>query len=327
MLITFRTAGLWLVAILCAPMLALAAPNEALQVALRDHASVTSARVPLGDVATLEGGSQALLAAAASIDLGAAPMVGQQTRYSAAEIGALLRRRLHRFDTAVALTGAAQVVVSRASRELDPNALAAAATEHLSALLKPHGGRVALEIAATLPTVEIPLGQANITARKAAPVPLAPRMPVLLDIAVDGKFYRSVRVVVVAKVYQSVFVARRDLPRGANVDSADVAVAQLDVAGLEDPVLSEAAPIRNWRLAREVKSGEVILRRHLPAAPLVLRGDQVKLVSTVGAVMVESQATALENAELGRTIRVQGVQGSAPVQAQVVSAQQVHVQN
>jgi flagella basal body P-ring formation protein FlgA len=327
MLPIFRTAGMALAACCCAPQLAQAANPAALTVELRADATLDSSRARLSDIARVASSSAILQDQAGSIEVGAAPMVGQPLRLSRAEVEALVRRRLGRQDYRLTLGGAAAVRVTRAARLLQAEQLASAATDALAKRLRPLGGRLELATAGTLAPVEVPVGNISIAARAGEAGTLGARMPVWVDIAVDGQLYRSVVVGVVVKLYRSVYVARHALAAGAELNLSDLDTVQMDVAGMPGTLSTESALAPRARMLLAAGSGAVLLNKHVAAAPMVMRGDQVTLVAHSGGLTIETAATALDNAMVGRDVRVQGTHGSAPVMARVISPQHVQLQH
>lgn len=297
-------------------------PAVPLRLQLRPTATISGARVTLADVAVPVNGTAELDAAAATLDLGPAPMIAQGSVLSSATVEAVVRRRLPAAGDAV-VTGAPSIRLSRASRLVGGKEMERVAIDALSAAFAAQQGRLDMKTDSVL-AVEVPTGTLTMLVRPGTLDRLQSRIAVWLDLSVDGKLYRSVVVPVNLALYRPVYEALQPLAAGNLIDSAQFLYKDVNVIGLDRPAAQ--MPAKSARLALTLPSGGILLEKHIVQAETVLRGDKVTLVSTAGAVVIESTAVALDAGQRGRRVRVQTSGGSGPVYARVISADQVQAE-
>lgn len=301
-----------------------ACPPDSLRIELRGEATVEGARTMLTDIAVVRAGSVQLQREAETIDVGPAPMVGQPAAFLRTEVEAIARRRLSRLACTLQFSGPGSVKILRASQAVDARKIAESAVAALALRFTGEQGRLELTPMPVAGLIEAPLGSLTLATRDTAPASVKPRMTVWVDVLVDGHVYRSVAVGIVVKLFRDVLVARRALRLGDTLDARDVEATLMDVAGLPE-VFPAAAPFaQQHRMVQAINAGEVLLRKHVPATSMVLRGDVVRLLSGGGSVTVETVATALDSAAVGSNVAVQGTHGERVI-GRVISSTLVQV--
>ena len=121
-----------------------------------------------------------------------------------------------------------------------------------------------------------------------------------------------------------VFTARRDLRRDAPVDAVTVQRSAVPLDTLNSPPLDDLAG-GTYRLKRHLKSGEVVMRRHVEVAPLVLRDADVLATLKTGNVLIEFHAIALQDGALHDMISIQKPDGKR-LKAKVVGENKVEIE-
>jgi hypothetical protein len=168
---------------------------------LQPHATVSGDPVRLGEVARIDSGQADFDAVLQQSTLTVAPRVGQITHLTRAQIEHALRTLRLSHALQLEWRGAPAVQVHLAQQNVDPERLHQVARQALEQALQARGeqahdqqqrAQARVRLAQALPEVALPLGQITITPQPLAPERLSADMPVWLELAVDGKFYRRI---------------------------------------------------------------------------------------------------------------------------------------
>ncbi|HVK94296.1 MAG TPA: hypothetical protein VM571_06180, partial [Noviherbaspirillum sp.] len=192
-------------------------PASAVHIALRPEADVNRTHITVGDIATVSADSQEMRNALLALRVASAPRIGYVDRYSRAEVELVVRRGLASKKVKTAWSGARFVKVRSVGRTLEAGAIVDAAR---AAALKQLGEKfeaVDLQLASPLDDMVLPMGELRFKPRTIDTSHVASRLPVWVDIDVDGVPYRSVVVPFSVNASQLVLVARRDLAQGGAV--------------------------------------------------------------------------------------------------------------
>lgn len=305
----------------CVPpaLLAAAACAAPVKIELREEVLLSGARMLLSDVASVDAGDAALSQAIGALPLGSAPMAGYVDRRSRVELEVALRGQLFAPGQRIEWQGARSVTIRRESRTLDPALPLAEAVRHVTALFGPRHAALELTLATPLAPMTLPPGVVQYKARALERQPLRARMPVWVDVLLDGVVYRSVVVTLAVVAREEVYVARRALGEGATLQSDDVMLATENVAGLSDEAVKRDALTGSPRLRAALAQGQVLTARQVAPSGTVLRGDRVTLEVRHQGLLLEVSAVAQGDAQVGQVVQVKMQQGSEPVSATVVA--------
>ena len=121
----------------------------------------------------------------------------------------------------------------------------------------------------------------------------------------------------------AVFTARRDLKRDTPLNAMTAQSASVPLDTLNARPLDDLSG--KYRLKRHVKGGEVIMRRHVEIAPLVLRDTHVSVTLKTGNVLIQFRAIALQDGALHDIISIQKPDGKR-LKARVVGENKVEIE-
>lgn len=133
--------------------------------------------------------------------------------------------------------------------------------------------------------------------------------------------YVSARV----RVYGSVLVAARPLPRGSAIEGKDLRMERKDLSALRRGYLTAKDEARGKVARRTIERGAVLHSRLLEAPKLVRRGDRVTLSAKLSGVEVRMLGTALSDGASGQRVRVRSLSSDRIVEGTVVSQGVVQV--
>ncbi|ATQ74314.1 flagella basal body P-ring formation protein FlgA [Massilia violaceinigra] len=282
---------------------------QPLALELRPAALLAQARVTLADVAIVAGGEPL-----ATLELGVAPRIGYVERLSREQIGLMIRRRAG-VTREIAWSGAASVALQSQSQTIGSEALAQVAVRSVLAAWQARLPGITVDLAAPPGALEVPFGAIEIKARALSEPRLAARMPVWIDIRVDGAVYRSLVVALNVTARQPVHVARRALAAGTLADAGDFEQRDENVVALDAMPAAPAAA--GWRMRRALAAGQILTQASLPQPGMIFRGDTVRLLILRGAVEIEARGVALADAAPGQPLAVRLPNASEPVNARV----------
>ena len=143
-------------------------------------------------------------------------------------------------------------------------------------------------------------GRTSVTARCEAPQPWAASMTATIEM------WRPVVVVVHA------------LPSESVIQAGDIAMQPRNLGELHDQYIGESDRVIGWTTRRAIAAGTVLSARQLEASIAVNKGDEVRIRSGQGPVVVSMNGTALGKGMPGEQIAVRNVQSDRVVKAWVV---------
>ncbi len=127
------------------------------------------------------------------------------------------------------------------------------------------------------------------------------------------------------RVTGSVLVTRRAVKREESLSEADVVVEKRDITGQIGDVLRKPDDLLGRRAKRAAPAGAVVSSEWLEAAPVVRRGDVIRVMVQIGAVSASMQVTALASGGSGEVIRVREEVSRCEFSARVAAPGRVEV--
>ncbi|WP_300164149.1 flagellar basal body P-ring formation chaperone FlgA [Solidesulfovibrio sp.] len=311
----------------CLLVLALALPAQAAlwRLTVRDAACASGERVLLSEIAEPQGEFPADAWAA----LGATPLwyapesVGKKAVIPASKLLEGLRYYLRDAPVEFALPG--QLTLSRGGKVMGHEELRALAVEQLTPKVAALGGE------ARLAGVTVPdyLFVDDRSTGVAVDVPEVAPGKISFKFVVAGpqaKILQQVPAEAVVEHFARVPVAIKPiLPRdGAAMEQVHYIWERRNMASVKGRVFDPGDG--KWRARRGVGAGQVIMADEMEPMPLVLRGDQVKVVYEGRAVRLTLLGEALSDGAPGGKITVKNPKGAREITAVVRDKTTVVVQ-
>lgn len=315
-----RVLHLFLFACVCFALCAGAAvPGEVkVHIELKDEAIAHESVVTFSDVAIVRADKPQDEKTLNTLRVRNAPMAGRVEQMTREELEQLLRTRGDVASLRVTWSGARAVRIRRASQMVQGQVLIDTAKAYLQEVLALRFEKFELEPVMPPADLEVPAGTVLLQARPLDGKPAA-RVPVWVDVYVNGVVVRSAVVALHVKAMKDVLVARRDLPAGSTVSDADFEVEQQDVAALQSALVAVSSMREPVRLRKTLLAGKVLTGEYLLEQGAVSRGDAVTLIFAEGGVVVETLATAEHEASIGRTVMVRPVGSTDRVEGRLVA--------
>lgn len=150
-------------------------------------------------------------------------------------------------------------------------------------------------------------------------------MPVAVSLWRGAKLVK--RGVVAAKLHGTAdaWVARRSMRSGERIRSGDLTVASVPLKELHRDALAPASAPVGLRVRRSIRSDQPVRATWVEPAPIVERGQPVRLLMARGALRIETVGRALEDGNVGDWIRTTNTTSRREVVGRVGRDGAVHV--
>ncbi|HSV47312.1 MAG TPA: flagella basal body P-ring formation protein FlgA [Ramlibacter sp.] len=270
------------------------APGSIL-IELRPDALAKAEVALLGDVASIRTSDLDAIRRLVQLPIGRAPRPGEQALVSQHDLARWVRRQVALPHERLVWAGADTVRVRAAATQVRAASVETVAREALRQWLSPRTTRFHADVVSAAPEITVPAGQVELKARPLNGDEPRSRAVVWVDVAVDGRFVRSVPVTFAVDVYREASVAPRRV-------EANALPAQQPIQAAE-PVTQAQANTR--------------------AMAAVVRGDWVQVTYRAGAVELEGRAQALQEGQLGQLVQVKTAGAAGSIAARVVDAGRV----
>ena len=126
-------------------------------------------------------------------------------------------------------------------------------------------------------------------------------------------------------VTETVFVAKRTLPRGHALTASDVTTEQRDVSRLLSGYISDIRQLSGQRLKTQLLAGKILTPAMLQAETAVRRGQTVTVTTGQGQFSITTSGTALMDGAINQRIRVKNLHSGRVVEGIVRSREHVEI--
>lgn len=126
-------------------------------------------------------------------------------------------------------------------------------------------------------------------------------------------------------IFTPVVTALNGLSRGDIITQHDLSINEVDVSLVRGQFFRNAHTIIGKEAKRNLKSGDILLDRHIQFPIVVSKGEQIFLTATTGSLNVKIPVTALRNGRVGDAIRVRNESSKRVISAKVTAPGQAVV--
>ena len=297
------------------------------QIRLLTRADIGKPFFALGDIADIESADSQLQQRLAALRIGRSPRTGYRLTVPRAAVEDALARDLPSLRGALRWSGAQRVDVSAGGQRVSGEHLTDIAASAAREAMHPAYQDLDLQPVIKLDDVSVPQGAVAFAARPAYPNRLTKRLCVPVELSVDGQAYRTVYVWFSVRAMQKVWVAKQARAAGALLQEADFRSEVRDVASLSSaPVSVHDQPLRTLRLRRPIEAGGPLLSTQVEAQPAVLRNESVAVKLISGAISIEANGIALDDARVGQHVRIRNSASGETFSARVVAEHSVVIE-
>lgn len=258
----------------------------------------------------------------ANIRLADAPMFGQTASFSRAQLTEMLRRVAPELATN-AWTGASQIRISRRARLLGEAELRALLTTTIQSEVVKDRGELELRFSRPWSPVNVPDEPIALKLLDVPSTGVTPNFIARFEITAGTERVGPWQVVLQARLWKEVVVAKSTLKRGGPLAGAEVTTEKRDVISMREPLETADLSDSSLDLYESVPAGQTVLARHVRARAIVQRGQIVDALMRDGALSISLKVEALGDGATGQTIRVRNPKTKREFYAKIKDEQTV----
>jgi len=294
---------------------------------LKSKAEVKGPWIYLMDLGRIQTACPQLLSQLKSLKVAKAPLPGSSRvldrNYLRARLGQKGINLSH-----LTLRGAEQIKVLTLFAKVEGRQLIEVAKEFAKKNLPWGEENLEIKVVGRPRDLIIPAGKAELRAKKTlgAGLSLSGFIPVPIEVVVEGRVYRTVKVNLKVKVFQKVLISKKIIRKGEEIKKEDVGERITDISCLSKDVILDLNQIKG-RCARRTIRANTILKEDLFEIPAVIsRGEQVTIIAALGNLQIATLGRAKEEGRVGEVIRVENIETKKELQAKVIGERRVEVE-
>ena len=257
-----------------------------------------------------------------NIRLADAPSFGQTASFSRAQLTEMLRRVAPDLATN-AWTGASQIRISRRARVLGEAELRDLLTATLQSEVVKDRGELELRFSRPWSPVSVPDEPIALKLLDVPATGVTPNFIARFEITSGTERIGPWQVVLQARLWKEVLVAKSTLKRGGPLAGAEVTTEKRDVISMREPLEAASLSDSSLDLYEGVPAGQTVLARHVRARAIVQRGQFVDALMRDGMLSISLKVEALGDGATGQTIRVRNPKTKREFYAKIQDEQTV----
>lgn len=276
-------------------------------------ASVTEARIVLGDIAVIKPAGP-VAEAIAQLPVASAPAPGRSKQLSTVTVITSLRNRPEAAD--VDWQGSPTIMVERQGNSLSREQLRGIVVDYLKENKdKFQGMEVQFNSIRAPEQLLLPAGQLSWRVTPSNPNILG-STSFSIFFTVDGKPAGNCVLRGKLNTFAEVVTAVKTLHRGEVIKEAHLVVNRQDLSGLDDPFPDQELLI-GMEVARTVNAGSPLCQKDIATPAIIKDGDMVKIFARKGPLELSTSGIATSAGRLGETIRVKNISSNKLVHCRV----------
>jgi len=155
--------------------------------------------------------------------------------------------------------------------------------------------------------------------------PIKGNMNIAVDVHTAGGAERRVYVPLRIQTYSQLILTSRQLDRHAVIGEGDIRRQWVETTSLPEDVCLASADVIGQRTKKLINPGNVLLRRWIESAPIILQRSVVTLVACGPSFRLSSKAVAMEDGRAGEPILVQKIGSNTKLKARVLDSSTVQM--
>jgi len=298
--------------------------GPSVELAMKGDVVVTSHDARLDELASVNGGDQALCARLSALQIRIDSLPGQIERITRDDIQALIALRLPELSGHVVWSGADSASrVHLRGRPVDVKEFTSRAQAALEEWLRSRFSEFAAEPVKSGYDTSVEQTVDETVSIRPFKGPVSSRSAVWVDIGREGQpAQRSFPIWFSVVAHSQVPVAAHDIPAGSRLASGQIANVDANVANIGNRPLVGETDIDTAIAIAPVRQGEILTRDRFRNATPVEAGDEVRLQVRAGTLVVEAHGIALESGANGQRVHVRNA-GSGEVLVAAVTGHDI----
>lgn len=126
-------------------------------------------------------------------------------------------------------------------------------------------------------------------------------------------------------LYDEVVCAKRDIARGEQIDPRDVRLEKKNISTIPGNIILNTKEVEGSVAKTHIDKGECLRSQMIEQAPLIRKGDVVKIIVESGLLKVVTTGVSQENGAMGEQIMVENASSKKKLAARVVDKGTVKV--
>lgn len=293
-------------------------------VSVHPESRISGEFILLGDIARIEGGDPVLVRRLSSIVIGRAPLPGQVRLIGMEHIRLRLKQSGIPLDD-TAFQSPHRVKVLRDYVEISSETVRRIVREFILREMPWDREQVSIGGMDYNGTIILPRGKITYEVLPQANEDYLGSTPISVLFKVDGSPQKRVWLSPDVKVYASVVVSSRPMPRYHVVNKADLRVERRNLAQLPSNVLTAPSEAMGKRIKTALAANTAFRADMLELPPLVKKGDIVRVIAESESMKVTTLGMVKEKGRRGDTVRVMNITSQKEIYGKVVDAKTVRV--
>jgi flagella basal body P-ring formation protein FlgA len=153
----------------------------------------------------------------------------------------------------------------------------------------------------------------------------AKRIPLSLNIRVDGEIKKKLRINSQARFYKDVIKTTNRMEKGHIITEEDLEVSEVDSSRVGRGTFVDPKELIGLMSNRNINSGQVLKMNMVKKPTLVKQGDRVLIMAKMGPMKITIPGIVKEKGFKGSMVRVLNTQSKKEVYGRVVDANTVRV--
>jgi flagellar basal body P-ring formation protein FlgA len=286
---------------------------------------VNTGEIRLGDISRVTGDDPILVQKLRRIAIGTTPLPGKSRSLDEARIK--IRLKQSGVDASqIALNVPQNAEVVRGVAYLSEETLREAVLAYIRGSAPLESGKVNVKEIRVDKVVQLPKGVVNLSVEQPRNRDLSGKVPLGVNIYVNGELERKVWAVADIEVLREVIVAKRPLGRYHEITEDDVEIREMDAARLPSGTLVDVGDLLGKRTRRNIHVNTVLRADMVEFPPLVKRGDVVAVIAESKGLRITVLGIVKEReGREGERILVENLDSKKRIYSQVVDAKTVRV--
>lgn len=298
------------------------AAEPRVRIEIKSPAEVRGTVIKLGDIAVLGGPSREIVEKLSGLEIGNAPLPGQERTLSLAIIRVRLRQA--GFDPdGMSISSPTTIVVKTKASVAPQDAIVGAVRDYVKVNMPWDERDAEIRVSLTPGEVLVPDGAVSYEVDALPTTRFIGSTSVKVTVLVDGEPCKTLPVRVRVDVARGVLVAARTIQRYEVILPSDLRVEVRDLTSVPDDAALEPAQVVGMRASHTIRAGRPVALSAVEPQPVVRKGNPVIIQALLGGVAVTSPGEALEDGCEGARIRVRNKASGTVVKAKVIDADTV----
>ncbi|MFA6011046.1 MAG: flagellar basal body P-ring formation chaperone FlgA [Desulfobacteraceae bacterium] len=294
---------------------------EGVSVTVRTFSRLAGKNMTLNDVAEIKG-SDDVRQRIGGIKIGAAPLPGKQKRIPGSMVESKIRR-LFQNNKAMNMSIPKIFVVERAGQEITEPELKALFYSHIEK--KVEGRPFRLKDVKIRGNRFVPLGSRVLAVDDKQGSSLKGRVNITVRPLVENEKASPIYISGWVDLFDEVVCAERDIPRGNRIKREDISVSAKNLSKSPPGLMTSAEEVEGTVAKSRIGKGTMIRDSMIAEAPVIRKGDVVKIVAKSGELTVVAQGISKEEGRMGQQVMVQNIRSNKNIPALVVGPGAVEV--